>query len=391
MSQTNNDKECGICLDTLKQPLALPCGHKFCATCLDGWRPKYGAPTGGDKMLRQANDLLRQALGSEIDTIDVVGDDVNEDIDKVCPLCRQKIPPSKEMISQLVTLRRMRNTAELHNDIHSNRYKSIVSSINDLEEKIGDWDYDDALDYDHDEDCVDLPSKLFEDLAENSDMQPVLDWLGPPPIDPKRLNAKCPSLINLTLMHIAVISRNNNLISILLQYGADVNTLNAMGQSLLNNPSPDYHPQNRLLLEWGAEYPAHKGGRKALSQLSYIRGDIQLSKLLLHEFGGRRCEIINLEKNPKFNGRVCVVEKWLPQKLKYKIIFEGTGDAALVGPDNLKRRDRSPTDCGYYITYEDGCIIRRDFASKEECQAYVESLARDAQLSADLTRRVEES
>ena len=61
------------------------------------------------------------------------------------------------------------------------------------------------------------------------------------------------------------------------------------------------------------------------------------------------------------------------KKNKYKIIFEGSGNAALVGPNNLKRRDRTPLDCGYYITFENGRMSRREFATKEECQAYVTS------------------
>ena len=66
-----------------------------------------------------------------------------------------------------------------------------------------------------------------------------------------------------------------------------------------------------------------------------------------------------------------MVEKYLPERDRYKIIFEGSQEKALVPPDNLKRRDRTPTDCGYYITFNKGKFSRREFASKEECQAYV--------------------
>ena len=46
-----------------------------------------------------------------------------------------------------------------------------------------------------------------------------------------------------------------------------------------------------------------------------------------------------------------------------------------VGPGNLKRRDRTPDDCGYYISYnKNGRTTRHDFPSKEECQAFVSSL-----------------
>jgi len=61
----------------------------------------------------------------------------------------------------------------------------------------------------------------------------------------------------------------------------------------------------------------------------------------------------------------------------YKVIFEGSGNAALVGPNNLKRRDRTPLDCGYYITFKNGRMSRREFATKEECQEYISSLGED--------------
>lgn len=393
MSQTNSEYECGICLDTLKNPLKLPCGHKFCSNCLDRWRSKYGkAQSEEDEILRHVNNMAQQLFPSYINPMS--GDAEQDNVDKVCPLCRKKIPPSKEMISQLTTYRRIKTTCELDNDTNSKRYTESVAMIDELEKEIGDWEHDDALDYDGEDDCVNLPSELFEEAfnkgeVPGDDVEEVLDWLGPPPIDPKRLNAKCPSLMNMTLMHIAMMRGNSDLLSILLQYGADVNTVDAQGNTLLN-PELQYNPQIRLLLEWGIEFPHHNGGKDAMSQNAYIKGNIILSKLLLHEFGGRRCELQKMDRNPKFNGKVCVVEKWIPKKRKYKIIFEDTGDAGLVGHDNLKRRDRTPTDCGYYISYENGSMVRRDFATKEDCEAYVTSLAQETK-SIGVTAKLAES
>ena len=64
------EEECGICLDVLTNPIALPCRHKFCSECLNGWRSKYGNKIGGE-----------------------------DERNSKCPLCREKIPPSKEMIA----------------------------------------------------------------------------------------------------------------------------------------------------------------------------------------------------------------------------------------------------------------------------------------------------
>jgi len=151
------------------------------------------------------------------------------------------------------------------------------------------------------------------------------------------------------------------------------------------------------LLEWGAEIVLPRNLEHALSQgvklgekmkiytsrEAFILtankefGNYELTKLMSSEFGGRRCEVINLPNHPQLNGKACVVEKYIAKKEKYKIKFEESGNAALVGPNNLKRRDRTPLDCGYYVSFKNGKMSRREFATKEECQAYVTSLGGD--------------
>ncbi|EJK55204.1 hypothetical protein THAOC_25083, partial [Thalassiosira oceanica] len=41
---------------------------------------------------------------------------------------------------------------------------------------------------------------------------------------------------------------------------------------------------------------------------------------------------------------------------------------------NLKRRDRTPEDCGYYLEFKNGRAVRHDFDSSEECKAFVTAL-----------------
>ncbi|EJK44974.1 hypothetical protein THAOC_36443, partial [Thalassiosira oceanica] len=73
---------------------------------------------------------------------------------------------------------------------------------------------------------------------------------------------------------------------------------------------------------------------------------IRESTLLQSEFGGRRCELINLNQRADLMGKTCVVMKYLPRKDRYKIKMEHSDESFLVGPDNLKRRDRTPDDPG---------------------------------------------
>ena len=113
--------------------------------------------------------------------------------------------------------------------------------------------------------------------------------------------------------------------------------------------------------------------KMTLLSLHIKYGSTKLANLLKSEFGGRRCEIINLSKYPDLIGKTCVVEKYLPDKGRYKVIFETSKEVGLVGPENLKRRDRTPDDCGYYITYKNGTYRRHEFASRKECQAFIAS------------------
>ena len=48
----------------------------------------------------------------------------------------------------------------------------------------------------------------------------------------------------------------------------------------------------------------------------------------------------------------------------------------VLSPDNLKRRDRTPQDCGYYIEFKNGRTIRHDFDSSEDCLAFAAALNR---------------
>ena len=344
------DNECGICLETLNTAVALPCNHKFCANCLDGWKSKFG-------------DHYRK-----------------KDRSKSCPLCRKEIPPSKDMLSQLEFYRRQKRRLEAEGDTTSDMYLNHLEQIKKLEAEIGTYDGE-GLDYDGG--CIELPKEIFTAVATNN-IKSVMDWLGSP-VDMKRLNARYPDHLNSTLVHLTIDLENSDLLSMILQNGAVINALDAKGFNPLMLAPRRGLEQARILLEWGVEISLppnmlHLRGINESNRDAFIRaanqafGENKLTKLISSEFGGRRCEVINLPNHPQLNGKTCVVEKYITKKDKYKIIFEGSGNAALVGPNNLKRRDRTPSDCGYYISFKNGKISRREFATKEECQEYVASL-----------------
>ena len=346
--EQSSGEECGICLDALKNPVALPCSHKFCSECLNGWRSKYE---------------YRE-----------------KEIERKCPLCRQKIPPSRQMVAQLKSLRKVKFLMETDGNVSPQHYTLVVSQVEILERQIGDWTK--TIDYStEDKDCVELlelPTDIYE-AAKMNDIRKVLNWLGPRPVK-QRLNARDPEAMDFTLVNFAALSKHSDLLSILLQLGADVDPFAADGETPFTMfcYDPEHFASARLLLEWGADISnCQTMSKDELIEERVIRnGNSKLANLLNSEFGGRRCEVINLSKRPDLNGSTCVVEKYLPDKGRYKVTFETSKEVGLVGPQNLKRRDRTPDDCGYYITFENGRTTRRDFASKEECQAFVASLTK---------------
>ena len=184
MEQSAEEEECGICLDALTNPVALPCSHNFCSECLNGWRSKYGVKSGEDEM------------------------------DRKCPMCREQIPPTKEMVAQLKCWRTLKSKYERDGDVFSQYYMNAKHQVEFFEREIGDWTQ--TIDYaDDDDNKLMLPENICEAACKN-DIQKVLSWLGPPPVDKRRVNARCPDQLDFTLVFAAVLSCNSVLLSILL-------------------------------------------------------------------------------------------------------------------------------------------------------------------------------
>ena len=140
---------------------------------------------------------------------------------------------------------------EEEGDIISPQYMWAKSEVERLEHAVGDWT--ETIDYSKD-DYVVLPLGICKAVMEK-DIQKVLNWLGPPPVDKNRLNAKNPEAMGSTLMFPALSSNNSDFLSILLQFGAAVDTVNDTGETPLITLGviPEHYSQARLLLEWGAK------------------------------------------------------------------------------------------------------------------------------------------
>ena len=128
--------------------------------------------------------------------------------------------------------------------------------------------------------------------------------------------------------------------------------------------------------ELGGEsfFPGHYSSREFLATARKY-GKHELVNLLESELGGRRCEIVNIPSRPELNGETCVADEFVPDTNQYRVTLESKSKEVLVlSPDNLKRCDRTPQDCGYYIEFKYGRRIRHDFDSSEDCQAFVAAL-----------------
>ena len=347
----DDDKTCGICLEDSKDPLNLPCGHSFCDGCLGEWRSRYG---------------------------------VEEEMRRKCPICRAKIPPSKEMVSMLLSYRVQKQKMEDDNNTSPN-YSVICQLLERAEERIGrDWDGVTVLQGDNDKKpAVVMPDYIIVAILGGAIKQ-VLRWINANRTE-DRVNAITSAEYNcVPALVLAGYKNQLALMSLLLQLGADVNIRFSHGTTAIAMmfTAPYFEKGTasskvRLLLSWGAKF-FPESPKEGYIDIAREYGAHELADLVESELGGRRCEIVNVSSRPELNGKTCVADEYLPSSNKYKVALENkTQEVLFLGPDNLKRRDRTPRDCGYYIEFKNGRTIRHDFDSSLDCQAFVAALNSD--------------
>ncbi|EJK72430.1 hypothetical protein THAOC_06041 [Thalassiosira oceanica] len=311
-----DDEICSICLDVYDNPVRLPCGHSFCEVCLDGWHKK----SKYDVLTSISPGTARCAgIGS-----------VATDKDRL---------RLQELLSSL-----------LNKGYTEDEIANMVQEYRDSQNLMPDL----------------IAEAFFKD-----DAQTILDWLGSP-VDAGKLN--CVYDGEVTMLHVTAVNRNTELASLLLQYGAAIDVYDAHGRTpvlhALRESRGLANETVALLYEWGASLEHHLPGEFGAIW------DINLQSLpIFHsEFVKRRCEIIELNHRKDLIGQTCIVEKYIAKKDRYKVTTEHARETFLVGRDNLKRRDRTPDDPGYYVTFEGGEYKRHTFSSNGECQEFVRNL-----------------
>jgi Zinc finger, C3HC4 type (RING finger)/Ankyrin repeat len=357
---------CAICLEAVKSPnITIPtCKHQFCSDCFEGWRSKYG----------------------------------KKSISNSCPQCRTKIPPTKQMLHRLKASRMTRAELQeyldnppyripaLGNDSfmkttkgflitqHVGREKltaihllpvfelqqkaikehveAIVhqwdQDIQDLEEKCDAADGDPSIILDHTDGTEDIPDEI-NSAIKNYDVADILAWVDD---SPERIN-NARSEFGSSLLHIAVLSGDEFLVSMLLQRGADVEAKDGLDSTPLfaavcmSNGYFTTCEVGKVLLQWGARIDQ----RSVESAMG--NGYKEFARLMSTPFGGRRCELIGLKNRPDLNGMACTVGRYCGRRTdRYEVTLEAPGGAGMrIKPCNLKLKNRTPSDPGVVITY----------------------------------------
>jgi len=222
---------------------------------------------------------------------------------------------------------------------------------------------------------VDLPSHIGQ-CVERNDVATILRWFGDrtSPEFKARINARASDRDNAALLHICAEEGNADIARVLLQLGADVDVMDSGGDTPLVRTlqAVAFETCGRLALEWGAT----TAGRHVVALLegSESEREVFTATLLRSELGGRRCEVVGHGRSD-LNGNTCVADEHLPEKDEYRVTMEHSREELVLSHENLKRRDRTPRDPGYFVEFNEGAMTRREFASNEECQAFVASIA----------------
>ncbi|EJK57409.1 hypothetical protein THAOC_22548 [Thalassiosira oceanica] len=354
------ERMCAICLEDSKNPPSLPCGHTFCDGCLDGWRSRYG---------------------------------VEEEMRTKCPICRARIPPSKEMVATLLMLRFRKQRLEDSNDTSSERYRDTCHLLAQAEKEVGaDWDGVTILQYNNEEEAVVMPDYIHKAIR-RGDIKAVLRWINANRTEDRANATSSAETARIPVLSVATTCNQLALMTQLLQLGANVDGRASSGTTAISfmvdsDLAVEGETMIRLLLSWGASFfPRHCFSRGECVSAARMYGKHRLANLLGSKLGGRRCEIVNLTSRPELNGKTCVADEYLRDSNQYKVTLEAkTKDVLILDPNNLKRRDRTPRDCGYYIEFKNGRMIRHDFDSSEDCQAFVAALNRDEEAQPTATK-----
>ena len=382
-SKVENDEtaqgDCTICLETLKDPvIELPCRHKFCESCLNQWRSKYdmeSAPTKSCPQCRQnippSKEMIIQMKHFE---------------EQLAELKRQ-LSSSEPFVfedaiqcggfSKMIDHEKLQAIYEAprqqHDAMFRMFYKELAEGFEDFiqtnKERLGlqDVDYDQLLQQlkeQNDDDpkgSIHIPKDVYDvaGMDDDYDIPKVLKWLGyPSRISKDRINAKNPDHMDNALLHLVAktsidFDDDVGFMSWLLQNGANVNAENCIGATAIETVAfrLEYDSQSRVLLEWGAK---NESTLMDIVEAAAVGGNPSLAHLLSTELGGRRCEITGLVKCPDLNGKTGIAGKYHYDADRYEVVIEQDEEEkqrqhpppVLVRTANLKRRDRTPDDCG---------------------------------------------
>lgn len=193
-----------------------------------------------------------------------------------------------------------------------------------------------------------LPQNILQAVFRN-DNATILEWLGPPPVAPERLNARSSpqsgdcSLLNATV----VFDDNQSIMEMLLQLGADVDPKDCFGITPLCHACRILKGDAaaRVLLQWGASKDPLNGALDLVQRADEF-GKKELAHLLQTPLGGRRCELVGLDCCKELNGMTVIAGGYDGESDEYIVTLEHTNKDMKVGSIHLKRRDRTPDDPG---------------------------------------------
>ncbi|EJK46592.1 hypothetical protein THAOC_34733 [Thalassiosira oceanica] len=284
------------------------------------------------------------------------------------------------------------------NETSSEDYRETCLHLAQSEKEVGsDWDGVTVLQENNEEETVVLPDYIDKAITRGY-VKTVLKWINANRMEDRANAVSSGDTASMPALCVAAAFDQLAITTQLLQLGANVDgrasyggtamSLGFVDEGLLNRVSTE---MIRLLLSWGASFfPVPECSREFGISQARKHGKYELANLLESELGGRRCEIVNLSVQPELNGKMCLAEEYLPNSNRYKVTLETKSkDVLVLGPDNLKRRDRTPQDPGYYVEFKNGCTIRHDFDSNEDCQAFVAALNNDGETQPVVTEEAE--